>query len=363
MARLASLLTVLALLLSGGPLAADEVTVMVGGKLVTEKGTITKDEADQLLIDKGGPQMGWARKDVNKVTYDCLQKHYEIGLKLESSRQYEAAIVRFEEAVRDEAVNLRAKQYPYIHLAQCLVKTGKFNEAVAIYKEFFDQVKAKDFKTVFRRELLEGLITSYLRAGKLAEAEKALKEFGEEDRLLADLFRADLAERKAETKADSYANAAEQWGKLTRRDAGPEITSKAFAGQARCQLLDGRWAEAAETARKVFKVKDFVNLAAADAHLVIGESLLNGLPSAPKELAEKANQEKAFDALEELMRPLVQYKGSEWAEPRAYYLVGLWCERMAAAGVIGDWPKRAQWAQNELLKQYPKSSWAEKLKK
>ena len=363
MRRVAFLTGVLALLLSGSLAWADEVVVTVGGKQVTEKGTITKDEADQVMIDKGGPQMGWARKDVIKITYDCLQKHYEIGLKHENARQYEAAIARYEDAVRDDGIHLRAKQYPYIHLGQCLVKTGKFNEAAAIFKEFLEKAKAKDFRTVFRRELLEGLFTSYMRAGKLAEAEKILKEFGEEEKALGNVFRAELSERKADNKTDTYANAADQYLKITRTEAPPEMISRAYAGAARCQLLDGRWAEAAETARKVLKVKGFANAAAADAHQVIGESLANGVPATPKELAEKANQEKAFDALEEMMRPLVQYQGSEWAEPRAYYFVGLWCERLAAAGAIGEWPKRAQWAQNELLRQFPKSPWAEKLKK
>lgn len=331
--------------LTGAALAADEVVVRVRDGEQLSKGNITKDDVDGLTIESGGATPTFPMKDIvrDKVKYDCLKRHYDVGEVYFRERRYESARDQYEDAVADDKVKEQAKQYVYRRIAQCHERLGDPAKAAEAWKKLQDAMP----RTCFAREMAEGLFVNYLKLGKYDEASRSLsslEKLGEEGKSLAQVYRAELAERKGD-----YGAAAESYANTARAAQTAETQSRSWAGAARCLAMDGKIGEAVQAAKSVLAVKGVVAVCAADAHQVMGEALLKGLPEKPAELAEEKNRERALDAIEEMMRAVVQYPGSQWAEPRAYYFVGLLAERLAAAGVVGEWDRRARWANDQLL--------------
>ena len=98
----------------------------------------------------------------------------------------------------------------------------------------------------------------------------------------------------------------------------------ALAGMARCAMEGKNYATAKNAAQAIIRaaaraqVPDSV---LGVAYAVTGEIALRPLTSiAPKALSEdKEKLGQVMDGLEQLLRPIVQYKGSEWAEQRCLY--------------------------------------------
>ena len=355
-----------ALFLLGGPVLADDLVVNLADKQQTIRGTIKGDDEDGVIIASGtgAGEARWSPKEVvrAKVRYECLQRHYEVGRSYENAKEYDLAIGKYEEALKDDNVPKYAKQYVRLHIAICWEKQNDPEKAATAYKALIEDMP----KTCFKREVAEGLFANFVKLSKWDDASKglaALESLGDEGKFLASVYRAELLERKAEAKEGEFAKAVAAYQAVAKGNPAPEVLCMAYAGAARCLLMDGQAGDAAEYAKKVLAVKGFTVPAAADAHQVLGESLLAGLPSKAAELAQEKNRERALDAIEEMMRAVLQYKGSSWAEPRAYYQVGLWCERLQAAGAGADWSKRATWAYSELTKKYPRSPWTQKIGK
>jgi tetratricopeptide (TPR) repeat protein len=345
-----------ALVLLAGYALADEAVAKIGDREEKIKGRITKDDFEGLTVDRDAGSMTLARKDIvrDKVKYECLKRHYELGEALFRERRFDFALDKYEEAVKDERVSDQAKQYAYRRMAQCYEHMGEPAKAAESWKKLSEVAP----KTCFAREMAEGMFVNYLKLGKFEEASRslsALERLGDEGKALAQVYKAELAERKGDfgPAADSYVNVA-------KSVQSPETMAKAWAGAARCRLQDGKAGEAVEAAKAVLAVKGVPAVCAADAHQVMGEALLRGLPDKPTELSQEKNRERALDAIEEMMRAVVQYPGSNWAETRAYYFVGLWSERLAAAGVVGEWQNRARWANAELKKKTTNNPEAQK---
>jgi tetratricopeptide (TPR) repeat protein len=354
----------LALLLFTGRTLADEVTVRLGEKEQVFKGTIRDDTDEGVTIESAGTAT-WSPKEVvrAKIKYECLQRHYETGRSYENSKEYDLAAGKYDEATKDAGVPKHARQYAWLRMGICYEKLNDLEKAVAAYKKLLEEMP----KTPFKREVTDGQFNCYIKLGKWDEASKCLdllKKMGDDGALLAGVYEAQLLERRAaEAKDVEFSKAAEAYKAVARKQPGPEVLSRAHAGTARCLLLDGQAGEAAEFARKALAVKGCTPAAAADAHQVIGESLLAGLPSAPKELEQEKNRDRALDAITEMMRAVLQYKGSPWAEQRAYYNVGVWAGRLHAAAVSPEWSKRASWAFAELKAKYPASPLLKSLSK
>ncbi len=359
-----SLLSTAALLvLLAAPWArGDEVYVRTAtGSELKQTGVISSDDTDgiALRIAGGAGEQVFRLHEIirSKVKYDCLQRHYEAGRALENSKEYDLAIGRYEEATKDAGVPKHARQYAWLHIAMCYEKMGDFEKAAGAYKKVLEEMP----KTAFQREVAEGQFNCFVKLGKWDDAAKSLtvlENQSDEGKALAGAYRAELLELKGE-----YAKAVDAYKAVAKGGPGPDVLSKAHAGVARCLLLDGRAGEGAEYARKALAVKGCALTAAADAHEVIGESMLSGLPEKAVELAKDASREKALDAIEEMMRAVLQYKGSSWAEQRAYYFVGLWAGRLGDAGISPEWTKRSNWAFKELTTRYPKSPFVAKIGK
>jgi tetratricopeptide (TPR) repeat protein len=341
---------------------ADEVYIRTSGSSAELKqtGTIASDDSDGIALNIAGGQgqQVFRLPEIirSKVKYDCLQRHYEIGRGYENAKEYDLAIGRYEEATKDAAVSKHAKQYAWLRIAVCYEKQAEYDKAAAAYKKVLEEMP----KTAFKREVAEGQFNCFVKLGKWEQAAASLavlEGLGDQGSALAGAMRAELLERKAEAKEGEFSKAADAYKAVARTQPAAEVLCKAHVGAARCLLLDGQASEAVDYARKALAVKGCTPIVAADAHQIIGESLLAGLPTAPKELEQEKNRERALDAIEEMMRPIDQYKGSAWAEARAYYYISLWAERLSAAAVTpaAEWGKRSTWASRELKAKYPTS--------
>ncbi|HOX07815.1 MAG TPA: tetratricopeptide repeat protein [Planctomycetota bacterium] len=356
----------LALLLFSGRALADEVFVRTAsGAELKQTGTISQDDSEGLALRIAGGQGEQVFRPHEviraKVKYECLQRHYETGRGYENAKEYDLAIGKYEDAVKDAAVPKFARQYAWLRMAKCYEKLNEMEKAAGSYKKLVEEMP----KTAFLRDVAEGQFNCYVRLNKWDEASKSLailRAQGEDGAFLASVFDAELLERKAERKEGEYSKAAEAYRAVAKKQPAPEVLCKAHAGTARCMLLDGQAAEAAEFAKKALAVKGCTSTAAADAHQVIGESLLAGLPEKAADLAQEKNRERALDAIEEMMRPVLQYRGSPWAEERAYYFVGLWAGRLGGAAVGPEWAGREAWAFKELRAKFPNGAMVKQLK-
>jgi tetratricopeptide (TPR) repeat protein len=360
--------TVLAILFPVTLGRADEVVIKAANNQeLKQTGIIASDDVDGITLNIAGgmgQQVFKLHEIVRaKVKYECLMRHYDVGRSFENSKEYDLAIGKYDDAVKDPAVPKYAKQYALLRIAVCYERQGAYDQAAVAYKKVLEEMP----KTCFAREVAEGQFNCFIKSNKWDEAAKSLKTLetmGEDGRFLALVYGAELLERKAEAKEGEFSKAADAYRAVVKGQPAPEVLCKAQVGAARCLLMDGRAEEAAELAKKVLAVKGCPPAAAADAHEVIGEGLLAGLPSAPKELEQDRNRERALDAIEEMMRPVLQYKGSAWAEQRAYFFVGLWAGYLSAAGVIPaqEWNRRSNWAYRELKAKYPNSTLLQKIK-
>lgn len=351
------LVTVLALAgsLVAGAAMADEVNSKTLGP---KQCKIIRDDMKGVEAEfAGGVSSSVKRDDVIKIKYDLLGGAYERAEAMFKNGKYDEALDELKDMLTNfsSATNAQwAKQYVYFLAAQCADKADKAADAIEYYKKLAAEVP----ETRFKREMAEGMFGGFVKLGKWDDAAKslaALEALGEDGKFLASVYRAELLERKAENKEGEFSKAAEAYKTVLKGSPAPEVQAKALVGAARCMLLDGQTTDAVDYAKKALAVKGCPNNVSADAHQVIGEGFLAGVPEKGKELASEQNTGKVLDAVEEMMRPILQYKGSPWAEQRAYYFVGLWTGRLAASGVIGEWKARSVWAFRELAAKYPKS--------
>jgi tetratricopeptide (TPR) repeat protein len=356
---------VLASLLFAVAAPADEVTTKTLG---AKKGRIIKDDASGMDVEFVDVVVSIKREDVTKVKYDLLEGPYERAEGLFKTGKYQDALDDYKEALKGlgtDKANRWARQYVYFAIAKCGAKLNKTDEAIDALKMLLAEIP----ETRFGREAVADLFGAYVRVKRWDDAAKslaALEATGDEGKSLAEVYRAELLERQAEAKVGDggFAKAAEAYRKVAAaKGLAPEALSLALAGRARCLLQDSDADAAADFARRTLAVKGCSPLAAADAHQVIGETKLRGLPEKPVDLAQDRNREQALDAIEEMMRAMLQYKGSPWAEQRGYYYVGVWAGRLGAAGVSPEWTKRASWAFEELRKKYPASPLLKSLSK
>ncbi len=347
--------------------AADEVEVVQGRAKNIFKGNITRDDivGIRIRVSKAGMtgNMEFARKDVRSVKYECLKKmHYTAGESLFKQERYEFAMVRFEQAVADKSVNRWAKQYALRYLAQChekLGKTSNLKKAVQAWSQLKDSIPGG--KTRFMNECIKGMVDGYT---KLKDWDKAsatlasLAALGGDNVLTAKLYRAQISEWRGR-----FPEAGEAYRKVVesrKPKPTPKIRARALAGLARCAMEAKNWGQAGEAARKIISIKGEVpEEAAAVAHQVRGEVMLRPMLSlTPKELsASKDKREKVLDGILDMLRPVVQYKGSPWAEQRALYYVGFWSEKLERAGEGPKWMKRADTMYKTLRSGYPGSKW------
>lgn len=350
--------------------AADEVKVVQGRTENKFKGTITKDDivGIRIRVTRSGMtgNMEFVRKDVRWVKYECLNRmHYTAGEALFKQEQYDFAIVRFEQAVADKGVNKWAKQYALRYLAQCHEKLGKTSNLKKAV-EAWSQLKASipEGKTRFMNDCVKGLVDGYTRLkdwDKASATLSSLEALGGENVLIAKLYRAQISEQRGR-----FPEAAEAYKKVAEsRTPKPttKLRAQALAGQARCAVESKNWGQAGEAARKIITIKgEFPDAAAAVAHQVLGEIKLRPMLSiTPKALgASKDKREKVLDGILEMLRPVVQYKGSLWAEQRALYHVGFWSEKLERAGEGPKWLSRADTMYKTLRSGHPGSKWGKK---
>ncbi len=363
---------VLFLFLAAGPARAGDVVKVAQGRAESKfKGTITKDDIDGVCIRVtktgiGTGNMEFRRRDVRSVKYECLNKmHYTAGTALFERGQYDLAIVRLEQAAEDGSVNKWAKQYVLLKLARCHEKLGKtrdLKKAVAVWTRLKDSISGG--KTRFMSECIKGLLDGYAKLkewDKASSALASLEALGGENVLMARVYRAQISEWRGRFPA-----AAEAYRKVVdsrKPRPTPKIRARALAGLARCSMEAKSWGAAGEAARKITAIKGAVpEEAAAVAHQVLGELKLRPMLSVgPKALAgpkNKDKREKVLDGILEMLRPVVQYQGSPWAEQRALYYVGFWSEKLERAGEGPKWMKRADTMYKTLRGRYPGSKWA-----
>lgn len=337
--------------------SADSVVVRSpDGKEVTHRGNVTKDDAESVALQTGPATMEFRRKEIVRVKYSCLEGYYEAGQKLLEEGNLQRALDNFDRVIDDRAVPPWAKQYAYAGQAQCLERLGKPKEAVQAWVALGKEIPNNRFV----REMAEGKFRAYVKLKDWQAASKALgdlQRLGEEGAFLAKVYRAQLSEEQHQ-----YPEAAETYQGIAKARPEPpaSVRGKAWAGAARCYLEAGKPADARNAAMQALRIEELDAQAAADAHLVIGECLLQSVPTDPKQLAKDENANAARDALEEILRPIVQYTDSPWAEPRALFRAGRLCEAMRDASVLGgDWQVRARWMYQELQKDKHKGTkWA-----
>ena len=362
MKRLMLSASVLVFLLGSGMAwaASDTLKVKTGDKERDEKGAVVRDNIDEVTIKlPGGGEMTFARKEVLDIKYKCLLGDFQQGEQFFNQQKYGHAILKYELARDDKEVSSWAKQYVYRRLAQCHEKVSETQQAVENWNKLKDLIP--NGKTRFIREAVEGGVNGYSKLGKWDEAiacVAVLEGMGEEEKLMAQIYRAQIAEKRK-----MYTEAVTAYKKVvSARNPRPsgEIKAQALAGMARCSVEGGRSSEALDAAKKILAIaKEAPDEALAVAHLVIGESMTRGLPTSAKELGaegkdSKDKREKVKDAISEMLRAIVQYNGSAWAERRALDRVGFWCLRLHDAAEIGDWNNRAVWMYRTLKAKYPK---------
>jgi tetratricopeptide (TPR) repeat protein len=376
MKRLALYSAAVLLLVSTGRSIADEIVVMQGDKETPQKGRILQDDDKKVVISvrMGGAtgRMEFNRKQVLKVKYDALAGAYEAGEGLYKQGQYELALIRFGSVAEDDNVKDWAKQYVWRRMAQCnqkLRRKDTLKLAVAHWTRLTKPIGST--KSRFFREAVEGLIECYSELGEFDKASAALAplaQMGPESALLAKVYRAKIAEKKAGSPND-FSTAATKYDEVLKsNDPEPsdEVKAMALAGVARCSADAKSWGKAGGAAGRLIKISESQEVpdeAVAVAYQVRGESKLRGLLSVqPKALSEdKEKLGRVMEGMMDMLRPLVQYEGSDWAEQRALYYVGLWSEKLDAAGQAGDnvgWVKRARTVYTQLRVKYPKSKWA-----
>ncbi|MHC4916239.1 MAG: tetratricopeptide repeat protein [Planctomycetota bacterium] len=376
MKRLALYTAAVLLLLSTGRSIADEIVVMQGDKETPQKGRILQDDDKKVVISvrMGGAtgRMEFRRKQVLKVKYDSLSGAFEAGEGLYKQGQYELALIRFGSVAEDAGVNDWAKQYVWRRLAQCnqkLRRRDTLRKAVENWTRLTRPIGSS--KSRFFRQAIEGLIECHSELGEFDQASAALAplaQMGPESALLAKVYRAKIAEKKAKSPTD-FSSAASKYNEVLK-SSNPEPTDElkamALAGVARCSADGKSWGGANGAASKLIKLaadQEIPDEAVAVAYQVRGEAKLRSLLSVqPKALSEdKEKLGRVKDGMMDMLRPLVQYKGSIWAEQRALYYVGLWSEKLDAAGQAGDnvgWVKRARTVYTQLRVEHPKSKWA-----
>jgi TolA-binding protein len=360
---------VVLLISSGLALAADKVTEKSSGKEMTHSGRITKDDAEGVKLQvRGGLAPEFRREHIVKIQYECLQRHFSFGETLYEQGQYELALIRFAQAADDATVSPWAKQYVLRRLAQCHQKIGKadnLKKAVRYWKQL--NLLIKDGKGIFVRESIEGMLDGYTRLkdwNRASACLSPLEKMGDEGRMMAKVYRAQIAERRATSSSD-FSDAARKYKQVadSRPRPSAEVRARALAGYARCSIEAKSWGQANEAAKKILGLRESVpDEALAVAYQVLGEikvrSMVSDRDIHNKLSKDKAKVDKVKDALLDMLRAVVQYKGNVWAEPRALYYVGFWSEKLERAGQGPKWQRRAHSMYTAVKARHPQSPWA-----
>jgi tetratricopeptide (TPR) repeat protein len=359
---------VLALVLaSGSVLAADIVTEKSSGNDRKHKGKITRDDKDGVALRvKGGITPEFRREHITKVEYECLQRHFYAGESQFKQGQYEVARIRLEQAADDKSVDVWAKQYVLRRLAQCYQRIGKpenLKKAAKTWEKL--RLLIPDKKGVFVKESIRGMLQCYTQLklwDKASQCLVPLEAMGADGRMMARVFRAQIAERRASSASD-FGNAAQRYRQVAESRPRPaqEVRARALAGFARCSVEAKNWGAALEAAKKITAMKGEVpGEALAVAYQVQGEIKLRTMLKITPNALNKDDKKlkKVQDAMLDMLRPVVQYKGSTWAEPRALYYVGFWSEKMERAAQGPKWQRRAQSMYDTVRVSFPGTKWA-----
>ncbi len=364
-----ALALLLGLTLSGVSLA-DEIEVITGKEKKKEKGQILRDDIDgvKIRLRKFGAtaEIDYRRKQVGSITYECLERHFYAGESQFEAGQYEVARIRLEQAADDKQVHVWARQYVLRRLAQCYQRIGKaenLKRAAETWGKLRELIAAN--KGVFVKESIRGMLECYTQLGQWDKASQCLaplEKMGDDGKMMARVFRAQIAERRAKGVSD-FSDAAQKYKKVAESRPRPslEVRARALAGFVRCSMEARAWGQAAETARKITAMKGEVpDHAMAVAYQVLGEiKVRNLLEITPNALSKDEKKlERVHEAMLDMLRPVVQYKGSTWAEPRALYYVGFWSERMEQAAQGPKWQRRARSMYDTLRIGYPGTKWA-----
>jgi len=351
-----------------GALAADKITEKSSGKDRTHEGRVARDDVDGVAIRvTGGITPEFRREHVTNVHYEVLERHFYTGEQQFEHGQYEVARIRLEQALDDKNVHVWAKQYVLRRLAQCNQRIGRkenLKRAAALWKQLRTLIPGG--KGLFVKDAIRGGLECYTKLRMWDEASKCLvplEKMGDDGRMMARVYRAQIAERRASSASD-FGEAARKYRAVAESRPRPseEVRASALAGFARCSIEARNWGAAADAARKIAAMKgdEVPEAALAVSYQVQGEIKVRSMIKiSAGDLSKNAKKrEKVEDAMLDMMRPVVQYKGSSWAEPRALYYMGYWSEKMERARQGPRWQRRARSMFETVRNSYPKSKWA-----
>ena len=281
-------------------LAQDKDTIQLkDGK--TETGKIKSEDYSGLVLEgKGGRTIQWSEIVPNGVTYSGSAEFTSAKENLDNGK-FDDALPKLEELKGDTKLRAVIKQNVLYFIPVILQRQGKFDEAIAGYKELVLAFP----KSRYLMEVGEGLVNSFLAKGKdYAGASKALDE-------LAD------AALKAGVEAGFSAGVNvlrgrlfEEQGKISEASGAYSVAEKASGvskaivqqsqlGQARTLVALKKPTEAETLYRKLVG-EDAPNAVLAGAWNGIGDLLKD-------EARTKRDSEKMLDALFAYLRGVVQY--------------------------------------------------------
>jgi tetratricopeptide (TPR) repeat protein len=270
----------------------------------------------------------------------------------EALKQYQAAFL----LVEQKKVRPLHKQYALYGIARACEGLGKWGEAISAYKRLLHEVP----NTRFTREAAEGWMRSAQAKGDKAAIAEIIDVMRKDPKLatMADSLRAELA-----LQAKNYSEARGLFEKLAL-DPDREVQSRGKAGLIHCLAGEKKGAE--------LKLQCEQAIQGANDHPILRAAAYNALGDLAFAQAESGKDMKLYkEALLLYLRTVVQYfpEGGGMNEdlPHALYQAGLINSKLRDGqkedNIKKEYDKRAEQLFNELVRDFPHSAWASKVKK